>query len=128
MASILGAPVIRTTVSRELMGGPGPSRVPGQEEFYQTVRLGRWCFGVEEPRARWGEEDVILVQPPPDSPRAWVWRDSLMGTPGPGAGGLGSGIPEPAPAPPPLAYIAFLALPKCPLTSPQSVKIPKIAV
>jgi hypothetical protein len=47
----------------------------------------------------------------------------------------GSGVPlagkwdsrAPVAPPPSLVYIGFSALPKCPLTSPQSVKIPKIA-
>lgn len=46
-----------------------------------------------------------------------------------GMGPVGKLDSRAPPVPPPsLVCIGFSALPKCPLTSPQSVKIPKIAV
>lgn len=78
-----------------------------------------------------GRERRILPQPEPDQPNAygsWVCRGSPMGTQILEQGGLGGGIPESLPLPLSLLCIGFSALPKCPLTSPQSVKIPKIAV
>lgn len=78
-----------------------------------------------------GRERSILLGPRPDRPGAcgsWVCRGSLMGTQTLERRGLESGIPEPGQLLLSLLCIGFSALPKCPLTSPQSVKIPKIAV
>lgn len=64
----------------------------------------------------------------PRACRSWVCRGSPMGTQALERGRLGSGIPAPQQLLLSLVCIGFSALPKCPLTSPQSVKIPKIAV